>query len=148
MADQQHIHWLFDGRDAWNTRRRENKFTPDFSGADLYDAFQVAHTLTSDGDIPLAGFNLSHANFAASRLNTPFTTGSADQRGADLGGADLRGADLRGASLRSANLRGAQLPNAKLGDADLIGARLPPHDRAPDGKSLLRTAPSLQQRNR
>ena len=96
-----------DGR--WNTRRRENKFTPDFSGVDLYEAFRVAHKLSSDGDIPLAGFNLSHANFAASRLNTPFTTGSAD---------------LRGARLRLANLRGAQLPNAKLDDADLIGARL------------------------
>ena len=30
MADQHHIQWLFEGREEWNTRRRENDFTPDF----------------------------------------------------------------------------------------------------------------------
>ena len=109
MADQHHIQWLFEGREEWNTRRRENDFTPDFSDADLYQAFRNANQLNSDGDIPLAGFNLRCANFAGSRLNTPFTTASAD---------------LRGAYLHSANLRAAQLPNAKLDDAKLIGARL------------------------
>ena len=70
MADQQHIHWLFEGREEWNARRDENEFTPDFSGVDLYQAFRDENKLNSDGDIPLAGFDLRRANFADSRLST------------------------------------------------------------------------------
>ena len=66
MADQQHIHWLFEGREEWNARRDENEFTPDFSGVDLYQAFRDENKLNSDGDIPLAGFDLRRANFADS----------------------------------------------------------------------------------
>ena len=115
MADQQHIHWLFEGREEWNARRDENEFTPDFSGVDLYQAFRDENKLNSDGDIPLAGFDLRRANFVDSRLYTPFTTASAD---------------LSGANLRSAKLLRAHLPNAKLDDADLIGARFDDADLA------------------
>ena len=109
MADQRHIQWLHEGREAWNARRRDNDFTPDFSDVDLYRAFREAGKLNSDGDIPLAGFDLRHANFARSRLNTPYSAGSAD---------------LRRAKLRSADLRAAHLPNAKLDDTDLANADL------------------------
>lgn len=109
MADQRHIQWLHEGREAWNARRRDNDFTPDFSDVDLYRAFREAGKLNSDGDIPLAGFDLRHANFARSRLNTPYTTGSAD---------------LRRTKLHSADLRAAHLPNAKLDDTDLANADL------------------------
>ena len=109
MADKQQIDWLFEGRDAWNQRRRAQEFTPDFSEVDLYEAFRRKGKLNADGDIPLEGFDLRHANFTGARLNTPFTTGSTD---------------LRGALLRSADFRRAQLPNAKLGGAHLVGARL------------------------
>ena len=119
MSDQQHIHWLLEGREEWNARRDENEFTPDFSGVDLYRAFRNANQLNSDGDIPLAGFNLRCANFAGSRLNTPFTTASADLRR-----ANLRSADLRAAHLPNAKLDNADLKNAGLGDADLAQASL------------------------
>ena len=121
MSDQQHLHWLLEGREEWNARRDENEFTPDFSGVDLYQIFRDANKLGSHGDIPLAGFNLRHAGFANSRLSAGFTTASVDLRHADL---------------RSADFRAACLPNAKLDDANLLGARLQDADLA--GASLRR----------
>ena len=115
MADQQHIHWLFEGREEWHAIRREKGFTPDFSGVDLYQAFRDENKLDTDGDIPLNGFDLRRANFADSRLNSPFTTASVDLRNADL---------------RSAQLLRARLPNAKLDDADCNGARFDDADLA------------------
>ena len=109
MANTTHIEWLLKGREAWNASRARSDFTPDFSGADLYQVFRDADKLNSDEDIPLVRFDLRRANFADSRLNTPFSTASVD---------------LRGANLRSADFRAAHLPNAKLDDADLSGARL------------------------
>ena len=108
MADEQHIHWLLEGRVKWREIRHEKQFTPDFSGADLYQAFRNERKLDTDGDIPLNGFDLRRANFSDSRLNSPFSTASADLRHADL---------------RSAQLQRARLPNAKLDDADCTGAR-------------------------
>ena len=119
MADQQHIHWLFEGCEEWNKRRRNSEFTPDFSSVDLYQVFRDANGLNSDGDIPLTGFDLRRANFADSRLNTPLTTASADLRH-----ANLRSADFRTAYLPNAKLDDADLGNAGLGDADLAQASL------------------------
>lgn len=119
MADQQHINWLFEGCEEWNTRRRKNDFTPDFSNVDLYQTFRDANKLNGDGQIPLSGFDLRRANFAASRLNTPFTTA-----GADLRRANLLSADFRKTHLLNAKLDDADLSNAGLDDADLAGASL------------------------
>ena len=109
MAEHDHIQWLFDGRVEWHRRRSENAFTPDFSGVDLYKVFLDKNKLDPNGDIPLNGFDLRRANFAETRLHSPFTTDSVDLRNADL---------------RSANFRAAHLPNAKLDNAELIGASL------------------------
>lgn len=119
MANTTHIEWLFDGHEAWNAKRAESDFTPDFSGADLYQIFRDADNLNGDGDIPLAGYDLRRANFADSRLNTPLSTASADLRGADLRSADFRAANLPNAKLDDADLR-----NAGFGDADLASASL------------------------
>ena len=119
MAVPDHIQWLLEGRDKWNMRRRENDFTPDFSGADLYQAFDGAGELSSDGEIPLASFDLRRANFANSRLNTPFSTA-----GVNLRKANLRSAEFRAAQLPNAKLDGADLRNAGLADADLLQASL------------------------
>lgn len=139
MADKQHIDWLFEGREKWNLRRRAQEFTPDFSDADLYREFQDRGKLNADGDIPLAGFDLHDADFTGSLLNTQFTTGSVDMRGANLHSAVFRGARLPNAKLGSArlhvacldhaNLAGAHLPgsnlsNAQLRETDLFGADL------------------------
>ena len=139
MADKQHIDWLFEGPAAWNQRRRVQEFTPDFSDVDLYEAFRRKGKLNADGDVPLAGFDLHHANFAGSRLNTPFTTGSTDMSGANLhsavfrearlpnaklGGARLHGACLDHANLSGAHLSGSTLTNAQLRQTDLFGADL------------------------
>ena len=115
MAEHDHTQWLFDGREEWHRRRRENNFAPDFSGVDLYKVFRDKNKLDGNGDIPLNGFDLRRANFAESHLHSPFTTASADLRHADL---------------RSANFRAAHLPNAKLDNADLSGASLPDADLA------------------
>ena len=120
MADKQHIDWLFEGRDAWNQRRRAQEFAPDFSDEDLYQAFQAKGMLNADGYIPLEGFDLRHAKFAGSMLATPLMTA-----GADLRSANLFRADLRSSRLWNAKLAGARLVVAMLDDADLSGARLP-----------------------
>lgn len=119
MANETHIQWLFDGREAWNAKRAESDFTPDFSGADLYQVFRDADKLNSDGDIPLAGFDLRRANFAESRLNTAFSQASADLRR-----ANLHSADFRATRLPNAKLDAADLANAGFADADLTGASL------------------------
>ena len=118
MANEQHIRWLLEGRDAWNAKRREALFKPDFSDIDLYQEFRDEGKL-NDGDIPLAGFDLTHAIFAGARLNTPFGMGSAD-----LSRALLHSADFRGARLTNAKLGGAQLVGANLENADLSSATL------------------------
>ena len=99
MANEQHIRWLLEGRDAWNARRRKERFTPDFSGVDLFQKFREEGKLNAAGDIPLADFDLHSANFAGAWLNSLSST---------------RSVDLRGASLRLADFRGARLMNAKL----------------------------------
>ena len=119
MANEQHIRWLFEGRDRWNARRREERFTPDFSDVDLYQEFQDEGKLNAVGDIPLADFDLRCANFAGASLNTLSSTKSVN-----LSGALLRLADFRGARLMNAKLSGAHLVGARLEDANLSSATL------------------------
>ena len=120
MADKQHVDWLFEERDAWNKKRRDPAFIPDFSDEDLYQAFQAKGKLKADGDIPLEGFDLRHAKFAGSVLATPLTTA-----GADLRSTSLHSADFRRSCLWNAKLAGAHLVGTRLDDADLSEARLP-----------------------
>ena len=124
MANEQHIDWLFEGRDAWNQRRRAQKFTPDFSDVDLYEAFRRKGKLNAVADLPLDGFHLQRAIFSGTRLNTPFATASADLRGALLHSADFRRAQLSNAKLGGAHLVGARLDDADLSEAVLRGSFL------------------------
>ena len=124
MADKQHIGWLLEGREKWNARRQETTFTPDFSDEDLYEEFRKKGKLTDDRYIPLADFDLQHANFARSRLSDPSTGQGADLRSASLHSADLRGARLHHAKLGGAHLVSAILEDADLSSADLEGADL------------------------
>lgn len=129
MAIEQHIRWLLEGRDAWNARRRKERFTPDFSGADLFQTFREERKLNAGGYLPLAGFDLHCANFAGAWFITLSSTRSADLSHALLQMADFRGARLpyarlSGAQLAGARLEGADLSSATLDDADFTGAML------------------------
>ena len=128
MADKAHMKWLSEGVDAWNRRRREAPFTPDFSGADLSGK-------------SLWRFNFRGANFRRADLNGA-TLKEADLEGADFAQANLYRADLSGAKperasfhratckrtdfrrcdMRGARLDGADLTNARLEGANLRGA--------------------------
>ena len=142
MANDQHIEWLLEGVESWNERRSRQAFTPDFSGADIYRAFQLEGKTDSQGNVPLANFDFGHANFRNAALSSTLSVGGVDLRRAKLHSADLQGArladgklddadlfnanlvraDLRGASLRSANLSCANLEEADLSGAKLLYA--------------------------
>ena len=36
MANAEHVAWLLEGVERWNTRREHTDFIPDFAGEDLY----------------------------------------------------------------------------------------------------------------
>lgn len=110
MADDRHLEWLDQGVDAWNRRRRETPFTPDFSGADLVRR-------------PLLRYNLSGANLRRADLHSA-NLQHADLEGADLTEANLYRSDMRGARLERANFHRATLKRAKLDRCLMGGARL------------------------
>ena len=128
MANREHIEWLLEGVEAWNTRResedeRLRGFKPDFSGARLQRIFGEQSKLDSDGRIPLAGADLPYADFSDSDLS------KSDLRDAFLLDANLERANLEDALLQrsrltGANLKSATLTNADLSKADLRGAVL------------------------
>ena len=101
MANPEHVKWLREeGVEAWNRRRRGEKFQPDFRGADLFG-------------FELNGVDLREAKLCGTILNA-----------ADLEDADLTDAELAAAELRNANLAFAKLIRADLHQAQLIGANL------------------------
>ena len=105
MANQEHVKWLGEGVEAWNRRREQKDFRPDFSGAILRDA-------------KLCNANLLQANLTNAVLI------KADLRDATLSNTDLRDADFSFSNLIGANLLNAKLRGADLRLADLIGANL------------------------
>ena len=119
MANPNHIKWLLEGVNSWNQKREQQDFTPDFEGKNIYKKFQDSEKLDKDGYIPLAGINLSGANFRGSCLSTPFAV-----CGANLRDADLRRADFENAQLANSNFDNAILYGACLDSADLLGASL------------------------
>ena len=106
MANPEHVRWLLEeGVEAWNQRRRDKKFQPDFRGADLFG-------------LELNGVDLREANLCGTILN------AAKLNGADLEDADLTDAQLGMADLRNANLAFAKLIRTDLHQAKLIGTNL------------------------
>ena len=105
MAEQRHIEWLLEGVEAWNRRREQEDFRPDFSGADLRDA------------------KLRYADFLQANLTNAVLI-KADLRDATISNTDLRDADFSFTNLSGANLLNANLSGADLRQADLSGANL------------------------
>ena len=123
MANPEHIAWLLEGVESWNNRREKFRleglrFKPDFESVDLYCVYRDADKLDLHGEIPLAGADLSEANFSKSSLNFINLT-EATLYFANLTNADLEFADLTGANLWWAVLKDAKLQNAKLVGANL-----------------------------
>ena len=163
MADPQHIQWLLEGVEAWNKRRMSKTFEPDFSGADLDEAFRNAWRLdprepimlryadlsyanlsdTWISDVVLAEANLWGANLSRARFPDAILIGSRLVR-ADLTQAELRDARLAGAQLWDADLTDARLSGADLTDAGLSGANLTRTDLVGanlNGTNLMETEP-------
>ena len=120
MVDQNHLDWLREGAEAWNSRRASNDFEPDLSGADL--------SVTD-----LRFFNLKKADLEKANLSNSILFAT------ELSGSNLARADLRevvaigtrfddtvlfGANLQQAKLSGADFSNSILQRADLTEADL------------------------
>ena len=121
MANQEHIQWLLEGVDAWNTRRINTPFVPDLSGADITRAFQDdGQFITDEGPFfqGVESIQLTGVNFSGTDLS------GACLAHANLAGATFRGATLVGAKLGRADLTKADLTDAKLDKSDLIDANL------------------------
>lgn len=120
MANEEHLKWLFEGTAAWNTRRINEDFTPDFaesdlSGEDLSSVNLFRANLTK---ADLSGANLTNANLIQANLR------EADLTHADLSGSDLTSADLANADLTNADLSRSGLINGNLTNSSLAGADL------------------------
>ena len=130
MANPQHITWLLEGVTAWNARREQIDFWPDFDSANIPAILQGSsykhseiHLGTSLEGINLRNALIRNANLSGLNLAKP------DLQDAKLQGSSFASADLRGATLALANfseviLLVAKLNGAKAGGADFSGANL------------------------
>ncbi|HZO75773.1 MAG TPA: pentapeptide repeat-containing protein [Ktedonobacteraceae bacterium] len=106
MANQEHLEWLHQGREAWMTWKWAHPdIQPDLSGANLRD-------------IDLRGINFIKTNLSGADLYGNLLT-NADLARANLSEANLEEADLSGARVVNANLTRANLTRALLEDTDL-----------------------------
>ncbi|NKX66974.1 pentapeptide repeat-containing protein [Labrenzia sp. 5N] len=111
MANPEHVKWLLEeGVNAWNERREQLRFKPDFFLVELRAA-------------SLQGANLRGADLRGADLREAILQGT-DMRNADLQGVKLREANLRAAILRDSDLREANLLRADLQEANLMGANM------------------------
>ena len=145
MAKPQHIQWLREGVDSWNTRRSQAKLPndpgfifPDFRGTDLFSELRGSGYKETLGFLSVKGFflddiNLEHGRFQNTQLqHFSFRRANLKQAefkgaslwGSDLSDAKLNGADLNSADLLGVDLRGAELIRANLTRAILHGAKL------------------------
>ncbi len=108
MANPQHIEWLLEGVEAWNRRRKEDDFVPDFIGVSFYDEFEATGELDLEDRVSLVGIDLRDA----------------DLRDSDLQSCNLQNANLKDALLQNANLERVNLYEAGLKAADLRGSNL------------------------
>ena len=125
MAEKQHIEWLLEGVEAWNKRREQEDFQPDFTGVDISSEFLEQGKFKYNEQFyskffnpDLRNINLSRAKLCGAKLY------NANLANADLRNANLTKANLFDANLTGTNLTGANLSHAVLKDAILINANL------------------------
>ena len=118
MANNEHIAWLLEGTESWNSRRSTNHFRPDFEDADLRRIFQQSGAYGEFDEISLRRINLSDSNLVRTKFNL------IDLTEADFTNSDLRHAHFARSILNDAKLSWANLANAILTNAKLNGAKL------------------------
>ena len=127
MANPQHIEWLREGVEAWNTRRATHMFRPDLSHAVLgaVDPLGIISGRQRHEWVrkSLQGINLSEANLSYANLMLADLT-NADLSNANLAHANLSQSLFNGARMRLAQLRGAIIKQTDLTGADLTSAWL------------------------
>ena len=104
MAVETHTHWLLEGKDSWNGKRKSHDFRPYFSFEDFAEVFREKGKLDHNGRVSLSGFNLSNATFHGTNLSK-----------VDFFDANLRCAQFRGTRLLDTNFFHADLTKAKFG---------------------------------
>ena len=102
MANPEHIQWFDEGTDAWNKRREDNHFVPDFTN--------LREKISSFVNKNLKGANLSGADFRDSPL-----------MGINFSGANLTGADFSNRLLAGLIFDEADLSRADFSEAYLEG---------------------------
>ena len=111
MANEEHVAKSYEGVEAWNLWREENRdLIPDLQGANLRGA-QLQ-------EADLRGAQLQKADLLDAQLQGAYLLD------AQLQGAYLVDAQLQEADLRGAQLQGAYLVDAQLQKAYLVGAQL------------------------
>lgn len=128
MTDSDHLTWLLEGKNAWNSRREIQDFRPYFSSVNFVDRFKQACKLSPNRTVPLNGYDLRCAHFHNSDLSY-VDFGQADLRGARLTGTRYHEtsfiqADLTDAEFGVGYLGGVNLSNATLRNTDLTQVRL------------------------
>ncbi|MCF6305426.1 MAG: pentapeptide repeat-containing protein [Rhodobacteraceae bacterium] len=118
MGNPQHLDWLLEGVEAWNKRREEDDFLPDFANLDIFGSFVKVKKID---DVEM--FNLARINFEGADMRNA-NLQSVNLQGANLEKAILRGANLSLASLENANLYWANLEFANLKGANFMNANL------------------------
>ena len=135
MANLQHIQWLKEGVEAWNARREEIEFCPDFTDANIPAELQGSryNPPTIRTDTHLDGINFENATFRNASLNGICLRGANLQSAqlqncqmwsTDFSGANLSGADLEGVDLTRSNLINANLVRSKIKGTDFSGTKL------------------------
>ena len=112
MANPQHIEWLREGVEAWNNRRRADRFQPDLSGTKLDNEVASSRMFRFIPDDSIPG-NKYMTQFQGLDLN-----------GADLSNTEIEAANFRDANLNGANLEGARLYRVSFRNATMHGVRL------------------------
>ena len=105
MGNPEHLHWLLEGVNSWNERRRREHFTPDLEGEDLTSEFNSVHgPATLHPPLPaLKGINLSQAKLNGAILENLDLSGS-DFTGTYLNDARLMGSHFKGSSFWGSHL--------------------------------------------
>ena len=124
MANPTHIKWLLEGVTAWNKRREQEDFVPDFESTNIYKEFRNSDKLDKDGYIPLVGINLRMANCHKATFNNPYKAVGADLRNANLWSANLQHSQLANSKFDGANLAGTRFGKARLSGSSLRGAKM------------------------
>ncbi len=121
MGNPEHIKWLLKGVEAWNKRRENEEFRPDFESEDLAMIFDSRVQKSKNGlGINLRGINLSNANFTDAYIGDKRLLALNKGYTVDLTDADFTYTDLTRARFVNVDLTGANFSDAVLTDTNFL----------------------------